>query len=425
MKKYLVEQWGSPGQRNSSMSYTRKGLLRYERKNVRANAPLFFRSFTVLIGTIIGAGIFGVPYVVSQVGIVWGAALLGVVGIIAVLVHLMLGEVVLRTPSKHRMVGYAEIYLGPNWKKIVALTSVVGMYGGLLAYIILGGDLLYLLFPLNQPDAMWHVLGFYGVFVFAVLKGTKVVSWIEFVASFLLVLFVVGLFATALPSVEFLNLQPATSLGFSSIFIPYGVMLFSLMGTAAVPEVRQVLEGKLSKRTKRVSGRAFVRALSWGTFVPGVLTFLFAFAVVGLLGSSTTSDSLSNLAPILGSQMVLFGGIFGVAAVFTSMIVTGTTLKKIFWYDYSTSHTTAWILVISIPLMAYFLGLRDFIGVIALMGGVLGGIEGMLLIKIHRSAQKKGKRKPEYKIIIPAIVRYVLLGMFILGMIYQLFFVRF
>ena len=85
----------------------------------------FYLAATTLIGTIIGAGIFGIPYVVYQSGIILGVVYLLVLGFITILIHLLYGEIVLRTEAKHRLVGYAEKYLGQGAKSFLTLSLII------------------------------------------------------------------------------------------------------------------------------------------------------------------------------------------------------------------------------------------------------------------------------------------------------------
>ena len=61
----------------------------------------------VLVGTIIGAGILGIPYVVAKSGFVIGAVHIILIGIIMTIVMLYLGEITLRTKANHQLPGYA------------------------------------------------------------------------------------------------------------------------------------------------------------------------------------------------------------------------------------------------------------------------------------------------------------------------------
>ena len=92
-----------------------------------------------LCATIIGVGIFSLPFITSRVGL-W--AMLGyffVLGTLVILIHLFFGELSLKTPDYKRLPGFARFHLGV-WAEIIALITIIfGMFGALLAYLVVGG----------------------------------------------------------------------------------------------------------------------------------------------------------------------------------------------------------------------------------------------------------------------------------------------
>ena len=70
----------------------------------------FIFALASLVGTIIGAGVFAIPYVMSKSGALTCFFYFLILGSVVLLLHLFLGEVVLRTKGRHRLVGYAEKY---------------------------------------------------------------------------------------------------------------------------------------------------------------------------------------------------------------------------------------------------------------------------------------------------------------------------
>jgi tyrosine-specific transport protein len=109
-------------------------------------------AIATLIGVTVGAGIMGIPYVISKSGLMIGAAHILVIGFLMLFVNLFLTEIVLRTKGSHQLTGYAEKYLGRAGKWIMACTMVIGVYGALIAYLIGGGSALSSIFG---GDIFW------------------------------------------------------------------------------------------------------------------------------------------------------------------------------------------------------------------------------------------------------------------------------
>ena len=78
---------------------------------MKINKP-FLEAVATLIGTMVGAGVLGIPYVFARAGFVTGLIDLIILGTAIVFIYLYLGEVVLRTKGNHQLTGYAEKYLG-------------------------------------------------------------------------------------------------------------------------------------------------------------------------------------------------------------------------------------------------------------------------------------------------------------------------
>ena len=106
----------------------------------------FLCATAVLMATIVGVGMFSLPYAGAQSGFLIVAAFLFILTSIMVLLHLLYGEIVSRTKEKHRLVGYANYYLGKIGKRIVSFSVIIGLYGSLLVYIIVGGNFLHTIF---------------------------------------------------------------------------------------------------------------------------------------------------------------------------------------------------------------------------------------------------------------------------------------
>ena len=97
-------------------------------------------------------------------------------------------------------------------------------------------------------------------------------------------------------------------------------------------------------------------------------------------------------------------------------------MKDIFEQDFKLNRFLAWVLACFIPLIIFLLNQPNFITMIALVGAIFSGFEGLLIILIWKKAKKIGKRKPEYSIRISSLVIYLLMAIFILGMVYKLVF---
>jgi len=375
------------------------------------NKDLFYAVAT-LIGTTIGAGIFGLPYVIAQSGFLPGIILLIFLGGIMLLVNLIYGEITLRTAKKHRLVGYAGKYLGKNGKRAAFFSSLFVLYGSMLAYIIISGQFLSSLFGgyLGGNEFIYSLISF--AFVSAgIYFGLKVIEKIELLMTVFLLAVMGMIFFKGLPFVESANLLSFNS---SQSFLPFGVILFSIGAMSAIPELEHILK-KDQKRVKK--------AIILGTLIPNTLYIIFILVIVGASGVATSKEALSGFSLAIGDGVATIGFTFGILAIITSFLMIGTNLKEMFMYDYGINKNLAWLMACFVPLAIFILGMRDFIEVINFVGGIAGGLAGILVILIYlkiRSNPRLGDLKPAYQIKVPKIILSLMILVFMLGIVYQL-----
>src|SRR4030042_6737207 len=103
----------------------------------------FIYATATLAGTIIGVGLFALPYLTIRVG--WPTMLLYflVLGGMVTLIHVLFGELALHTPDHKRLPGFAERYWGPRGRKFTLWVHLGGLLGAVLAYVIVGGEFLH------------------------------------------------------------------------------------------------------------------------------------------------------------------------------------------------------------------------------------------------------------------------------------------
>ncbi len=371
----------------------------------------YFFALSTMIGTMIGVGIFGIPYVLVKAGFGVGVFYFLILGIMVLLVNLFYGEIILRTKEDHRLVGYAQTYLGLWGKRLVTLSNIAGFYGAILAYIIIGGQFLFLLLsPLLGGSNLIYTLIFFSAGSLAILVGLALIAEAELVMNvFLLLTFAVIFIFSAIKinPTNLSNFNPA------QLFLPYGVILFALGSLSAIPEVREVM-GSEAKRFKSV--------ITWGTIIPIIVTFLFVLAVVGAIGPKITPEAIASFKDILGAKVYALGLFFGFLAVTTSFLVIGLNLKRLLVFDYRLNNFSAWILGCFVPLLIFLFGSRDFIKVIGTTGGILGGLDGIIVSLIYLRAKRGGDRTPEFSLKLSNFVPYLVIGIFGLGVLYEIYY---
>lgn len=371
----------------------------------------FFFAISILLGTIVGAGIFGIPYVIARSGIIPGFFYLLILGGAVLLIHLFFGEIVLRTKEKHRLVGYAQKYLG-NWGRIlITISTILGLTGALLAYIILSGDFLKIIFSFLNLPSFYFSLMFWAILSYFIFRGIKLIAPAELFMNIAFFFIIFLIFCFALPK---LNLQNFTLINFEHIFLPYGVILFSLVGWMAVPIISETFKSLEARKNLK---KVIILAISIVIF----LYFLFALAVIGVSGKNTTPEVFQGLLPYLGQKIIIFGALFGIFAIVTSFLILGNYFKNTLFYDYKVPRWISASIACGLPFILFLIGFRGFIETIGFVGTIIGAIEGVVIILIFKNIKKLGDRIPEYSLKIPSSLLYFLIAIFILGAVSQVF----
>ena len=362
----------------------------------------FLKALAVFLGTVIGVGIFGLPFVASKAGFFIVLLYFLFIVLVTILVFFLYSEIVLNTKGIHRLPGYVGEYLGEKWKKITFLIIAVGLMGALLAYLIIGGQFLSsFLSPYFGGNSTLYTLLFFILGAYLVLRGIKSISGVELFLLFFLFVILILFFIKAFPFIDIDNFK---TFDLKYIAFPYGIILFSFWGSAVIPEIKEMVKG--SKKELR-------KVIITGIIIVLIVYLSFIYIVLGS-SSIVSEDAISGLEKTFGSNIIKFGFIFGVITCFTSFLILALTLKKVLWYDFGFDKNLAWFLTCFPSLILFLLGVREFIKVISFTGAVALGFEGIIIVFLYKEFLKRKFLKKMNPVL------YFLVGIFILGIIFEI-----
>lgn len=360
----------------------------------------------ILAGTIIGAGIFSLPYVFNKSGFLISAVYLTALAFIFVILHLMYADIVLATSGKHQFVGEVKKYLGFLGYNFAILTTIGGLFLTLTVYLILSPSFVNLIFahPINYLAALviFWLFGSLGMFL-----KERAISLVEVLMIIGIIFIVAVLFFLGIKRFDEITFTAGQS---AYIFLPYGLIIFSLAGRVAIPEVIKCFN-KNSQDCHSIK-----KSIILGTILPAVVYLIFVLAITSLSYGSIgiTPDAVSGLVNNVNKIVLAGVGLLGILVLLSSYIIISLNLKETLALDFKMPSKLAFLLVIFLPLLFYLLGLRDFLSLIGFIGGVFIALEAILIILMWRKI--KGTillhRLPKFLI-------YFLLIIFSLGIIYQ------
>jgi amino acid permease len=363
-----------------------------------------FTALMVLMGTIIGAGILGIPYVVSQSGFPIGIMHIVLLGILMAIIMLYLGEIVLRTKGNHQLSGYAEKYLGKKGKILMFLAFAAGIYSAILAYLIAEGkSLSYLIF--NSPIHQFELGIIFWIFLSAITYfGIKALEEGDTVGVIVVFTMIVSISVYFANKISITNL---TSIFPSNLFVPFGVVLFAFLGFSAIPELKRILD----KEQKPLRGIIITAYL-----LTALIYIIFAAIVLGFMGNKT--PEVATIA--LGKPFIVLGMI----TMFTAYLSLSVAMIDSYRFDFKKSRRVAWLCTIIIPLILFIiLSLTNnaaFTQVLGIGGILSGGLTAVIVLFMAEKAKTKGKIKPYYSIPYSKLFKWLITAIFALAAILEI-----
>lgn len=341
---------------------------------------------------------FALPYLFNTAGVLTGIFYLAGAAFVFTVVHLRYLQIIEETPERHRFAGYAGHYLGRSGFWSGAVVIGVGLTLVLTAYLILGPIFLKLMAPALGDSLNLYL--FWGVGTAGILLSLNRLKNLEFLGVLAMLAIILTLFGFGLGKGAGIASLPVFNPLF--IFLPYGAVLFALYGRPGVSSVRDYFE------TNNLPTRNLRKVIVLGTTIPAIFFLLLALGVIWLSPEGVSPDALTGIlrAP---SGLVALVGLLGMFAIWTSYFLLGLELKNIFRYDLKLPSWLAALIVVTAPLVLYLAGLRNFIELVAVIGGVFLAIESIMVILMHHKLRGKRHRG-----------ELVLIAVFILGGLYEI-----
>jgi hypothetical protein len=291
------------------------------------------------------------------------------------------------------------------------IVAIAALGGSMLAYLVVGGQFTHQFFGhFFGGSYLIYVLIYFAIGAFLVWRDQASVARAE---TWMMFLFVVVIFILAWFGLGKYDFSAWQRVNLSHFFLPYGITIFSFWGTSIMPEVSEMCGS---------NHKLFKRVLTSALWFSGIFYLIFILIVFGLSGSITTPDALSGLINILPQKILLLAYFFGFLTCFTSFITMGLTLKKIFWFDYQVNKHLAWFLACFIPLTLFFIGLNNFLQIIGLIGGVTLGLVGIAIFLAY--LKMRARKGVGIKLLtkVPRALVYLLLAIFVVGVVLEIWF---
>jgi|GEM_PF-6586343 len=324
-----------------------------------------------LIGTIIGASFFTLPFVFDKQNFIIASALFFLISIISMYTNYIYSKIILNTHGQHQLPGYSEIYLGKKYKNIVSAMTLLGGLGSNLAYIIIIISFINSVIPNLFTDSTIAIF-FVAIFGISTLS-LKVFNGSEKYLTSCLILLLIALTLILLnKTTNYYNIISLIDYKITLKTIPLllGITLASNTGFGILPELKEKLANSKLKLTTIVN-----------SLIPIVLYYGFIIAVL-LHSDKVSENSLSGL--MIGKPLIMLGAIIGFLAVTTSYqslsLVSIDTLIK----DFNLSRKFSVIIIIIIPLLLFLGGVNQLVLVVGTVGGLFTAFSHLIIHLIYK-----------------------------------------
>ena len=337
-------------------------------------SPVYSNAF-LLIGTIIGAGIFSLPIALNQVGSLIFIIMIIGLSILLGFVSLLYREIIDDVKGHHQLPGYARLILGKRVGRFATITLFLSTAGALLAYLIIGGQFVANIFQIT-PN-LGSLIFYLGVIITLLVAGEHMKIFdIAFSVIKLALIAVIILLAFFSPS--FIMKETIPVIG-SSPLAAYGSILFALTGVSIMPELKKNKKINLSVLLSSV---AVIAAY-----------ILFAFGYYGYI----TKQGIAINEPLFD--------LTGVFTILTPYLLLSWVAYDLLHKDLKVEKKTAIAATHALPMVLFIAGMHNFMSVLSLTGGVFLGYVVLIITAMYR---KKFPKK--HKLLI-----FTIQGVFLLG----------
>lgn len=336
--------------------------------------PFFLFAVAMLAGTIMGAGIFSLPFVAGSVGLSLGLFYLALFAGVYCALHLMFAHILSDEHGKHDLPHVVEEYLGETAGRIASFTVLTELLLVLTAYLALAPSFFAVMF--GAPHTLTTLL-FWAVsswFIFVSLRTLGLAD----VIGVAVLMGVVGM--TYIFSIGHASAQASVhGISWFAYLLPFGPLLFAMSGRPAIFKV--VEEWRASHAARKPF--SLYAAITWGTLIPVAIYALFVVAVLKLTATPST-DALSGLVGVLPRFAYFALGAMGIIAIWKSYFMIGANIRDILRRDMSVSDIESAVIVLVVPLLLYAFGAREFLSIVGFIGGVFLALEGVFIVAVWR-----------------------------------------
>jgi tyrosine-specific transport protein len=331
------------------------------------------KSALIITAATIGSGVFALPYVVREAGWLLTLIYFAALGAVVVTVHAIYLKILAGENEKDRLLGLARKYFGTPGFWFGFIGIVVGLLVSFVIFLILGTQFVQLLIPSLPRTAALFI--FWLLLAMPALASNRRATALAVTSVLCVTGVIVFIFASSFTVSPSLMMQNSPAINWSNLFLPFGIVLFSLAGWTGIEPLYE------SRETSNPERSAWPVIILGSTFAIA----LYAMFTAGILRSAPqiTADTISGLAgwPLWERGVIAALGLFAIATV---SIPISHEIRNGLEKDLRWNKIFSRLIIVGIPLLVVLLGFHDFALAIGLAGGIFISMQYLLIIAIGR-----------------------------------------
>ena len=334
-----------------------------------------WEGLAILIGTQVGAGILGLPYVASRVGMV--PALFILLGVMLLLMSTAL--IILKLSAEMggaQMSTMAQKILGNTGGWIMYLSILVMGFGAMLAYIAGMGSVFSSL--LGVDETLGAII-FWLLASAVIYLGLEASGKTELVMSFLMLILFIGITASLFP---YAKPENAMYVELGGILSMTGVAIFALGCHTIIPDVYRGIGDY--RKTRNVVVLAFL--------IPTIIYAIFMVSFLLVFGKNTPQIATQGLEILYREIGKIVGNVIPLLAITTSYIGIGLAQQSNSKEFLKLKKPIAWSLTTIPPIAVYLAGIKNFADVLAFAGDT-GDLVAFIILPVVMLIIKKYRER--------------------------------
>ncbi len=273
----------------------------------------------LVAGTMIGAGMLGIPLVTSGAGLFGAFIATFAVWVFMLITGLLYLEATLAVKDGAHVLSIAEHFLG-SWGKWIAGLFFIFLYFSLMvAYFDAGGELFAksLFSAASESVTSTHIITFALIFFVVVGIGPRSINRVNMIISVAMIVSFVLLIAEGVPQLGIDSTSQGTNWGVTLLSLP---VLFAAYGFHnIIPSLSSYL-----KRDRKVLTSCIVT----GSLIAFIVYFLWQWIIISIVPMETINEALKSNVTVTEtfSQarglpfFALLGRFFALFAITTSLL---------------------------------------------------------------------------------------------------------